>query len=127
MREEDNCFIPTPENTSTYKVTLKIKKPKIMKAAKEKIKGIFRKKAELEAEKIHFQGAMISLMAEEKEDTSWQSVIYRVPQGVMAWAVWRAPRVWQWPPQTTWPGGESRWTPSVQWTDALPGVLLAMS
>ena len=40
-----------------------------------------------EAEKIPFQGAMISLMAEEKEDISWQSVIYRVPRGMMAWAV----------------------------------------
>ena len=58
-----------------------------MKAAKEKVDRIFREKAEKEADRIPFQGDMISLMAKEKQDISWQSVIYRVPRGVMAWAV----------------------------------------
>ena len=58
-----------------------------MKATKDKVNQIFRDKAEHEAERLPFQGSMISLMAQEKEDISWQSVIYRVPRGVMAWAV----------------------------------------
>ena len=55
-----------------------------MKAAKEKVDRIFREKAEKEADRIPFQGAMISLKAKEKQDISWQSVLYRVPRGVMA-------------------------------------------
>ena len=58
-----------------------------MKAAKDKVNQIFRDEAEQEAERLPFQGGMISLMAQEKEDISWQSVIYKVTRGVMAWAV----------------------------------------
>ena len=91
MTEEEQCFIPTPENTSTFEATVRVEKKKIMKAAKEKVSCIFRreveKEAEKEAEKTPFQGEMLTLLAQEKEDVSWQSVIFRVPRGVMAWAV----------------------------------------
>ena len=30
---------------------------------------------------------MLSLLAEEKEDISWQALIHRVPRGILAWAV----------------------------------------
>ena len=52
---------------------MKVEKPKVMKAEKYKVNQIFRDKAEQEAERLPFQGGMISLMAEEKEDVSWQS------------------------------------------------------
>ena len=68
MREEDQCFIPIPENTTTYEAPMKVEKPKIMKAAKEKVKQIFCDKAEHEAGRLPFQGGMISLMAQEKEE-----------------------------------------------------------
>ena len=58
-----------------------------MKAAKAKVGRIFRRKAEEEAAKVPFQGQLLTLMAEEKADISWQSLIYRVPRGVMGWAV----------------------------------------
>ena len=29
----------------------------------------------------------MSLLAQEKEDVSWQSLIHQVPRGVLAWAV----------------------------------------
>ena len=58
-----------------------------MAAAKAKVSTIYKKKAQEEAGKVAFQGELLSLMAEEKTDISWQSLIYRVPRGVMAWAV----------------------------------------
>ena len=58
-----------------------------MKAAKAKVGHIFRRKAEEEAAKVPFQGQLLTLMAEEKADISWQSLIYRVPRGAMGWAV----------------------------------------
>ena len=70
IREEEQCLIPTPENTATYEATMKVEKPKIMKAAKDKVNQIFRDKAEQEAEMLPFQGGVISLMAQEKEDIS---------------------------------------------------------
>ena len=87
MEAEDECFIPTPSNCSTYEATLRVEKPKILKAAKAKVGRIFRRKAEEEAAKVPFQGQLLTLMAEEKADISWQSLIYRVPRGVMGWAV----------------------------------------
>ena len=34
-----------------------------------------------------FQSQMLNLLAQEEEDVGWKSSIYRVPRGVMAWAV----------------------------------------
>mgnify|MGYP007025700188 CR=1 FL=1 len=48
---------------------------------------LFKEKAEEDASKIPFQGALLTLLAQEKEDISWQGLIYKVPRGVMAWAV----------------------------------------
>ena len=87
IEAEDECFIPTPANCTTYEATIRVEKPKILKAAKAKVRQLFRRKAEEEAAKVPFQGQLLSLMAEEKADISWQSLIYRVPRGVMAWAV----------------------------------------
>ena len=44
MQEEDECFIPTPENTNTFTQTIRVKKPKILKVAKQKVTEIFQKK-----------------------------------------------------------------------------------
>ena len=87
IEAEDECFIPTPTNCATYEATLRVEKPKILKAAKAKVAQLFRRKAEEEAAKVPFQGELLSLMAEEKADISWQSLIYRVPRGVMGWAI----------------------------------------
>jgi hypothetical protein len=87
IEAEDKCFIPTPTNCATYEATLRVEKPKILKAAKAKVAQLFRRKAEEEAAKVPFQGELLSLMAEEKADISWQSLIYRVPRGVMGWAI----------------------------------------
>ena len=87
MTEEEECFIPTLENTSTFEATVRVEKSKILKVAKEKVGRLYRKEAEKEAERIPFQGEMLTLLAQEKQDISWQSVIFRVPRGVMAWAV----------------------------------------
>ena len=56
-------------------------------AARLKVARVFREKTEKEAESIPFQGAILSLLAQEKEDISWQALIHRVPRGVLSWAV----------------------------------------
>ena len=38
-------------------------------------------------QKIPFQGAMLSLLAQEKESVSWQALIHQMPRGVLACAV----------------------------------------
>ena len=61
--------------------------PKVKKVASLKVAQVYREKAEEDASKIPFQGAMLSLLAEEKEDISWQALIHQVPRGVLAWTV----------------------------------------
>ena len=70
IEAEDDCFIPTPSNCSSYEATIRVEKPKILKAAKAKVGQIFRRKAEEEAAKVPFQGQLLTLMAEEKADIS---------------------------------------------------------
>ena len=43
--------------------------------------------AEENANKIPLQGALLTLLAQVKVDNSWQGLIYKVPRGVMAWAI----------------------------------------
>ena len=57
-------------------------KPNILNAAMQKVAMVFWEKAEKEAESIPFQGAMLSFLAQEKEDISWHPLIQRVPRGV---------------------------------------------
>ena len=64
-----------------------MEKAKILAAAKAKVTNIYKKKAEEAASKVSFQGELLTLMAEEKTDISWQALIYRVPRGIMGWAV----------------------------------------
>ena len=87
MVTQEECFVPTHENTNTYEATVRVEKPNILKTAKQKVALLYRKRAEIEAEKIPFQGAMLSFLAEEKEDISWQALIHKVPRGVLGWAV----------------------------------------
>ena len=58
-----------------------------MTVVKKKVSEIFKKKSEEKASTMGFQGQMLSLLAQEEEDIAWKSSIYRVPRGVMAWAV----------------------------------------
>ena len=60
--------------------------PKVKKVASLKVTQVYREKPE-EAAKIPFQRAMLSLLAEEKEDISWQALIHQVSRGVLAWDV----------------------------------------
>ena len=58
-----------------------------MKVAKKKVTAFFQVKSTEAAAKLGFQGQMSTLLAEEEQDISWKASIYRVPRGVMAWAV----------------------------------------
>ena len=79
MREEQECFIPTIENTDTFEATVRVELPGIKKVAKQNVAKLFKEKSEEEASKIPFQGALLTLLAQEKEDISWQGLIYKVP------------------------------------------------
>ena len=87
MENKEVCFIPTPDNCSTYEATVRVEKPKVLKAAKAKVGKIYEKRAQEAASKVPFQGEMLSLLAEEKTNITWQALIYQVPRGVMGWAV----------------------------------------
>ena len=52
MREEENCNIPTRQNTETFEATDRVEMPMIQKVAKLKVDRIYREKAEEEEEKV---------------------------------------------------------------------------
>ena len=87
MQEEEEYFMPTPENTITFAQTVRVEKPKIMKVAKKKVAAMFQVKSTEAAAKLGFQGQMLTLPAEEEQDIFWKSSIHWVPRGVMAWTV----------------------------------------
>ena len=76
IKEDKLCFIPSKENTSTIEATVRIELQKIKQVASQKVSQVFRKRAEEEATRIPFQGAMLSLLAQEREDISWRAVIH---------------------------------------------------
>ena len=87
MRTEENCPIPTPDNCANYDRMVGIEKPKIMAEAKKKVEAIFRRKSSQAVGKLGFQGDMLKFLEEEERDISWKATIFKVPRGVMAWAV----------------------------------------
>ena len=50
------------------------------------IRQLFRRKAEVEAAMVPFQGQLLTLVAKEEANISNISLIYQVPRGVMGWA-----------------------------------------
>ena len=44
MVNEEDCFVPTPENTNTFEATVKVEKPKILKAARLKVARVYRER-----------------------------------------------------------------------------------
>ena len=62
-------------------------KPNILKAAKEKVAKIYEELSSKAVESSPFQGEMLSLLEKERQDISWKASIFRVPRGVMAFAV----------------------------------------
>ena len=87
MENEDECTIPTPENCANFAVTSRVEKPKVMLVGKKKVASIFQKQSSEEVAKLGMQGELLALLDQEKEDIAWKATIYKVPRGVMAWAV----------------------------------------
>ena len=48
---------------------------------------MFRKKSAARFSKLGFQGEMLQFLEEEEMDIGWKSTIYRVPRGLMSWAM----------------------------------------
>lgn len=59
MRVEEKCFIPTEDNTNTFRATVRVEMPKIKKVTKQKVAQLYRERAEEDADRIPFQGAML--------------------------------------------------------------------
>ena len=72
MATEEDCLIPTPDNCATFQATIRVERPKILKAAKAKVVDIYKKKAQEAASKVPFQGELLSLMAQEETDMAWR-------------------------------------------------------
>ena len=41
MREEEDCFIPTQDNTDTFEATMRVEMHKIKKVARQKVAKIY--------------------------------------------------------------------------------------
>ena len=87
MKEEMKCSIPAPDNCANYAVTVRVEKPTIMKEAKRKVENLYRERSIETAGQLPFQGEMLTLMGQEQKDISWKATIFKVPRGVMGWAV----------------------------------------
>ena len=77
--------IPTPENCPNV-AARRLETSKVKKAGKTIIKEVYLEKANAKADELESQGTVARLLAEEEKDIPWQSLIFAVPKGVMAWA-----------------------------------------
>ena len=77
--------IPTPENCPNG-AARRLETAKVKKAGKAIINQVYLDDAKAKADQLESQGAVARLLAEEEKDIPWQSLIYAVPKGVMAWA-----------------------------------------
>lgn len=59
---------------------------KLKKAGQTLVRERYLQQAVARAEDLQCQGALAQLLAEEKENITWQSTIYAVPRGVLSWA-----------------------------------------
>ena len=66
---------------------MRVEKPKILTEAKKKVEDLYRQKSSAAVSKLGFQGEMLKFLEEEEQDIPWRALIYRVPRGVLAWAV----------------------------------------
>ena len=83
---QEECFIPTDENTYDRVTAIKKEMPKLKKAAKKKIQEKNMVKAKKDSSRLEVQGEFARLLEEEERDIDWKTTIYRVPRGVMAFA-----------------------------------------
>ena len=84
---DHTCCIHLEWLLSVVDAALRLEIPKLKKGGKVLGKEKFLKKARQAAERLEVQGAIASLVAQEKDCIPWQSLIYAVPRGVMAWMV----------------------------------------
>ena len=66
--------------------TRRLQTKKVKAVGKKLTSEIFVEQANAKADELKSQGALACLLAEEKKDIPWQSLIFAVPKGVMAWA-----------------------------------------
>ena len=77
--------IPFQENCPNAH-TKRLQTKKVKAVGKKLITEMIGEESNAKADKLESQGAVARLLAEEKKDIPWQSVIFAVPKGVMAWA-----------------------------------------
>ena len=74
-------------NMKIQRSMVRVEKPKIMAEAKKKVDELYRRKSSVTVAKLGFQGEMLKFLDEEEKDIVWKATIFKVPRGVMAWAV----------------------------------------
>ena len=84
-RLSENIAIPTPEYCPNP-ITRRLQTAKVKKAGKEAVRKSYLEEAKDKADQLESQGAFARLLADEQMNISWQSLIFSVPKGVMAWA-----------------------------------------
>ena len=84
-RLSENIAIPTPEYCPNP-ITRRLQTAKVKKAGKEAVRKSYLEEAKDKANQLESQGAFARLLADEQMNISWQSLIFSVPKGVMAWA-----------------------------------------
>ena len=77
--------IPSKESCPNV-YTRRLQTKKVKAVGKKLISESFAEQANSKADDLTSQGALARLLAVEKKDIPWQSLIFAVPKGVMAWA-----------------------------------------
>ena len=80
----DTNYIPIPGNCQ--RATRRLEVQRLKRAGKSLIAEKYKEKANKTSSQLEVQCGLTNLLVEEKKSIDWQSLIYSVPQGVMAFA-----------------------------------------
>ena len=87
MEVNEECFVPTSENTYNFNAACRHSLPTLKKFTNKIVADKYLQKYNEQAEETAFQGEFINLIQQEKMDVTWKSFIYCVPRGVMSFAM----------------------------------------
>ena len=78
--------IPTREKCADFDNSKRMALQSLKKAGKAEVANQYRQKSSLKSAELEVQGQLAILLEEEKTNMAWQSLIFAVPRGVMAFA-----------------------------------------
>ena len=77
-------FIPTRENCANFNATKWMAMKNIQRARKAEVASQYKQKAILKSSELELEGQIVILLKENKSNMAWQSLIFAVLRGVMA-------------------------------------------